>query len=145
MIIVITDNGNKYFSENAVESVIHNREKGEAYVYLPNKDSSSYKFNNVQQVVYIGNNSDVTIKEDSDVVADLKKLLKEEEARYDDLLKNSTMMRAYAFKLMKRDPGLYDKINEEVQQEFKDYLEQRRKKIEKYIRNEQADKSKPGD
>lgn len=144
MIIVITDNGNKYFPENAVESVIHNREKGEAYVYLPNKDNASYKFKDVQQVVYIGNNSDVTIKEDSNVVADLKKLLKEEEARYDDLLKNSTMMRAYALKLMKRDPELYDKINEEVHQEFKDYLEQRRKKIENY-RNEQADKSKPGD
>lgn len=137
MIIVITDNGNKYFPENAVESVIHNREKGEAYVYLPNKDSSSYKFNNVQQVVYIGNNSDVTIKEDSNVVADLKKLLKEEEARYDDKFEYSKMMRAYAFKLMKYDPGLYDKINEEVQQEFKDYLNSKR--------NEQADKSKPGD
>lgn len=137
MIIVITDNGNKYFPENAVESVIHNREKGEAYVYLPNKDNASYKFNNVQQVVYIGNNSDATIKEDSNVVADLKKLLKEEEARYDDLLKHSTMMRAYAFKLVKRDPELYDKINEEVQQEFKDYLNSKR--------NEQADKSKPGD
>lgn len=144
MIIVITDNGNKYFPENAVESVIHNREKGEAYVYLPNKDNASYKFKDVQQVVYIGNNSDATIKEDSNVVADLKKLLKEEEARYDDILKNSTMMRAYAFKLMKRNPELYDKINEEVHQEFKDYLEQRRKKIENY-RNEQADKSKPGD
>lgn len=144
MIIVITDNGNKYFPENAVESVIHNREKGEAYVYLPKKDNASYKFKDVQQVVYIGNNSDATIKEDSNVVADLKKLLKEEEARYDDLLKNSTMMRAYALKLMKRDPELYDKINEEVHQEFKDYLEQRRKKIENY-RNEQADKSKPGD
>jgi hypothetical protein len=144
MIIVITDNGNKYFPENAVESVLHNREKGEAYVYLPNKDNASYKFKNVQQVVYIGNNSDATIKEDSNVVADLKKLLKEEESRYDDLLKNSTMMRTYALKLMKRDPELYDKINEEVHQEFKDYLEQRRKKIENY-RNEQADKSKPGD
>lgn len=137
MIIVITDNGNKYFPENAVESVIHNREKGEAYVYLPNKDNASYKFKNVQQVVYIGNNSDVTIKEDSDVVADLKKLLKEAEAQYDDLLKYSAMMRAYAFKLAKRDPELYDKINEEVQQEFKDYLNSKR--------NEQADKSKPGD
>lgn len=144
MIIVITDNGNKYFPENAVESVIHNREKGEAYVYLPNKNNASYKFKDVQQVVYIGNNSDATIKEESNVVADLKKLLKEEEARYDDLLKNSTMMRTFALKLMKRDPELYDKINEEVHQEFKDYLEQRRKKIENY-RNEQADKSKPGD
>jgi hypothetical protein len=144
MIIVITDNGNKYFPENAVESVLHNREKGEAYVYLPNKDNASYKFKDVQQVVYIGNNSDVTIKEDSNVVADLKKLLKEEESRYDDLLKNSTMMRTYALKLMKRDPELYDKINEEVHQEFKDNLEQRRKKRENYI-NEQADKSKPGD
>jgi DNA-directed RNA polymerase subunit F len=137
MIIVITDNGNKYFPENAVESVIHNREKGEAYVYLPNKDNASYKFKDVQQVVYIGNNSDVTIKEDSNVVADLKKLLKEEESRYDDLLKNSTMMRTYALKLMKCDPELYDKINEEVHQEFKDYLNNKR--------NEQANKSKPGD
>jgi hypothetical protein len=46
------------------------------------------------------------------------------------------MMRAYAFKLMKRDPELYDKINEEVQQEFKDYLNSKR--------NEQ-DQSKPSD
>ena len=137
MIIIITDNGNKYFPENAVESVIHNREKEEAYVYLPNKNEASYKFKDVQQVVYIGNNSDATIKEDSNVVADLKKLLKEEEARYDDLLKYSTMMRTYAFKLMKRDPELYDKINEEVQQEFKDYLNRKK--------DEQADKSKPGD
>jgi hypothetical protein len=137
MIIVITDNGNKYFPENAVESVIHNRVKGEAYVYLPNKDNASYKFKDVQQEVYTGNNSDATIKEDSNVVADLKKLLKEEEARYDDLLKNSTMMRAYALKLMKCDPVLYDKIDEEVHQEFKDYLNNKR--------NEQANKSKPGD
>ena len=50
------------------------------------------------------------------------------------IVKHSTMMRAYAFKLMKRDPELYDKINEEVQQEFKDYLNSKR--------NEQ-DKSKP--
>ena len=137
MIIVITDNGNKYFPENAVESVIHNREKGEVYVYLPNKNEASYKFNNVQQVVYIGNNSDATIKEDSNLVADLKKLLKEEKARYDDEVKYATMMRAYAFKMMKRDSELYYKINEEVQQEFKDYLNSKR--------NEQADKSKPGD
>jgi hypothetical protein len=137
MIIVITDNGNKYFPENAVESVIHNREKGEVYVYLPNNNDASYKYKNVQQVVYIGNNSDATIKEDSNVVADLKKLLKEEEARYDDLLKNSAMMRTYALKLMKCDPELYDKINEEIHQEFKDYLNNKR--------NEQANKSKPGD
>lgn len=137
MIIVITDNGNKYFPENAVESVLHNRKLGKAYVHLPGKDIASYEFKNVQQVVYIGNNSDATIKEDSNVVADLKKLLKEEEARYDDEFKYAKMMRAYAFKLMKRDPELYDKINEEVQQEFKDYLNSKR--------NEQADKSKPGD
>jgi hypothetical protein len=137
MIIVITDNGNKYFPENAVESVIHNREKGEAYVYLPNKKEASYKFKDVQQVLYIGNNSDATIKEDSNVVNDLKKLLKEEKARYDDQFKYATMMRAYALKLMKCDPELYDKINEEVHQEFKDYLNNKR--------NEQANKSKPGD
>jgi hypothetical protein len=103
---------------------------------LADGNVSAYDYKDVQQVVYIGNNSDVTIKEDSDVVVDLKKLLKEEEARYDDLLKHSTMMRAYAFKLMKRDPELYDKINEEVQQEFKDYLNSKR--------NEQ-DQSKPSD
>lgn len=137
MIIIITDDGNKYFPDDAVESVLHNRKKRKVKVYLPNKDSSSYDFENVQQVVYIGNNSDATIKEDSNVVADLKKLLKEEEARYDDQLKYSAMMRAYAFKLMKRDPELYEKINEEVLQEFKDYLNKKR--------NEQADKSKPGD
>ena len=137
MIIVITDNGNKYFPDNAVESVLHNKEKREVKVYLPNENSSSYNFNKVQQIVYIRNNSDVTIKEDSDVVADLKKLLKEEEARYDEQLKHTQMMRAYAFKLMKRDPELYDKINEEVQQQFKDYLNSKR--------NEQADKSKPSD
>jgi hypothetical protein len=78
----------------------------------------------------------VTIKEDSDVVADLKKLLKEEEARYDNERKYAKMMRAYAFKLMDRDLELYDKINEEVQQEFKDFLNSKR--------NEQ-DKSKPSD
>jgi hypothetical protein len=144
MIIVITDNGNKYFPENAVESVLHNREKGEAYVYLPNKDNASYKFKNVQQVVYIGNNSDATIKEDSNVVADLKKLLKEEEARYDDLIKRSNMIREYYFILERKNPDLFSEIQKEVEEKFSDYLEQLRKKRENY-RNEQADKSKPGD
>jgi hypothetical protein len=144
MIIVITDNGNKYFPENAVESVIHNREKGEVYVYLPNNNDASYKYMNVQQVVYIGNNSDATIKEDSNVVADLKKLLKEEEARYDDLIKHSNMIREYYFILERKNPDLFSEIQKEVEEKFSDYLEQLRKKRENY-RNEQADKSKPGD
>ena len=136
MIIVITDNGNKYVNDSSIELLSHEREERKVHIFLVDRNVSAYDYKDVQQVVYIGNNSDVTIKEDSDVVADLKKLLKEEEARYDDLLKHSAMMRAYAFKLMKRDPELYDKINEEVQQEFKDYLNSKR--------NEQ-DQSKPSD
>ena len=136
MIIVITDHGNKYVNDSSIELLSHDREARKVHIFLADRNASAYDYKDVQQVVYIGNNSDATIKEDSDVVADLKKLLKEEEARYDDQFKYTTMMRAYAFKLMERDPELYDKINEEVQQEFKDYLKSKR--------NEQ-DKSKPSD
>lgn len=136
MIIVITDHGNKYVNDSSIELLSHDREARKVHIFLADRNASAYDYKDVQQVVYIGNNSDATIKEDSDVVADLKKLLKEEEARYDDQFKYTTMMRAYAFKLMERDPELYDKINEEVQQEFKDYLNSKR--------NEQ-DKSKPSD
>jgi hypothetical protein len=137
MIIIITDHGNKYVNDSSIELLSHEREERKVHIFLADRNVSAYDYKDVQQVVYIGNNSDVTFKEDSDVVADLKKLLKEEEARYDDLLKNSAMMRTYALKLMKCDPELYDKINEEVHQEFKDYLNNKR--------NEQANKSKPGD
>lgn len=137
MIIVITDHGNKYVNDSSIELLSHDREERKVRIFLADRNSSAYDYKDVQQVVYIGNNSDATIKEDSDIVADLKKLLKEEEARYDDQIKHTTMMRAYAFKLMDRDLELYDKINEEVQQEFKDYLNRKR--------NEQADKSKPSD
>jgi hypothetical protein len=136
MIIVITDNGNEYINDNSIQTIQHQRNERIASIFLDKERIPARHIYDVQQIVYIGNNSDVTIKEDSDVVVDLKKLLKEEEARYDDLLKHSAMMRAYAFKLMKRDPELYDKINEEVQQEFKDYLNSKR--------NEQ-DQSKPSD
>lgn len=136
MIIVITDHGNKYVNDSSIELLSHDREARKVHIFFADRNASAYDYKDVQQIVYIGNNSDVTIKEDSDVVADLKKLLKEEEARYDDQREYIKMMRAYAFKLMDRDLELYDKINEEVQQEFKDYLNS--------IRNEQ-DKSKPSD
>ena len=140
MIIVITDSGNKYINENTIESVAHIRENRTVHVYSPHKKIPTYIYSDVQQVVYIGNNSDATIKEDGNVVADLKKLLKEEEARYDELREHSNMMRRYAFKLMEKDPELYDKINEEVQEEFADYLTKRKNKVK-----EQDNESKPSD
>jgi hypothetical protein len=79
--------------------------------------------------VYIGNNSDVTFKEDSNVVADLKKLLKEEEARYDEKNKYAQMLGAYARKLMSRNPELYDQIDDEVRKEYKDFLDERKKRV----------------
>lgn len=136
MIIVITDDGNKYVNDNSIEVISHDREKRKVSIFLPDRNSAVYTYTDVQQVVYYGNNSDVVIKEDSNEMADLKKKLKESEARYKDQLRYAEMMRAYAFKLMNRDPDLYDKIYKEVHQEFKDYLNSKR--------NEQADESNPG-
>jgi hypothetical protein len=129
MIIVITDNGNKYINENTIESVAHIRENRTVHVYSPHKKIPTYIYSDVQQVVYIGNNSDVTFKEDSNVVADLKKLLKEEEARYDEKNKYAQMLGAYARKLMSRNPELYDQIDDEVRKEYKDFLDERKKRV----------------
>jgi chloramphenicol O-acetyltransferase len=46
--------------------------------------------------------------------------------------------------LERKNPDLFSEIQKEVEEKFSDYLEQLRKKRENY-RNEQADKSKPGD
>ena len=137
MIIVITDHGNKYVNDSSIELLSHVREERKVHIYRLDSKDSSYIYNGVQQVVYIGNNSDATIKEDSDVVADLKKLLKEEEARYDKqrigLEKSNVILRAYNRKLLNEAPDLYDKLYEEIHQEFKEYFD------------EQENESKPSD
>lgn len=136
MIIVITDHGNKYVNDSSIELLSHDREERKVHIFLADRNASAYDYKDVQQVVYIGNNSDATIKEDSDVVADLKKLLKEEEARYDKqrigLEKSNAILRAYNRKLYNEAPDLYDKFCEEIHKEFKEYFDEQ-------------DKSKPGD
>ena len=136
MIIVITTNGNEYINENSIQTLHHQRNERIASIFLDKERIPARHIYDVQQVVYIGNNSDAIIKEDGDVVDDLKKQLKEADSRYDDQIKYAKMMRAYSFKLMSRDPELYSKIDEEVQQEFKDYLNSKR--------NELSDESNPG-
>ena len=84
MIIVITDNGNKYVNDSSIELLSHEREERKVHIFLVDRNVSAYDYKDVQQVVYIGNNSDAINREDGDVVHDLKIQLKEAEARYDD-------------------------------------------------------------
>lgn len=129
MIIVITDNGNEYINDNSIQTIRHERNERLASIFLDKERIPARHIYDVQQVVYIGNNSDVTFKEDSNVVADLKKLLKEEEARYDEKNKYAQMLGAYARKLMSRNPELYDQIDDEVRKEYKDFLDERKKRV----------------
>jgi hypothetical protein len=129
MIIVITDNGNEYINDNSIQTIHHERNERIASIFLDKERIPARHIYDVQQVVYIGNNSDVTFKEDSNVVADLKKLLKEEEARYDEKNKYAQMLGAYARKLMSRNPELYDQIDDEVRKEYKDFLDERKKRV----------------
>ena len=137
MIIVITDHGNKYVNDSSIELLSHVREERKVHIFVAERNAYSYEYKDVQQVVYIGNNSDATIKEDSDVVADLKKLLKEEEARYNKqrigLEKSNMILRAYNRKLSNEAPDLYEKFYGEIHQEFKEYFD------------EQKNESKPSD
>lgn len=132
MIIVITKDGNKYVNDSSLELLSHDREERKVHIFLADRNASAYDYKDVQQVVYIGNNSDVIWKEDSDVVANLKKQLKEEEARHDEQHKYALMIGEYARILMNCNPELYDEIDKEVQKRYKDYFDEQ-------------DKSKPSD
>jgi hypothetical protein len=124
MILVITKDGNEYINENNVVSVNHSRRLKSAFITYMDGKLGSRCIDNVEQVQYISNNHDVVIKEDGSDIQKLKKVLKEQDARYNNLCKHAELMRCFVLNLQDYDSDLYDTIEKKLRNErpylFKD-------------------------
>lgn len=136
MTIVFIDNGSACINDAAVESIVFLREKKEVRIYPLHADMGPgmpFKcLNNVQQVIYNVEAEQRAINDSCQEILDLRNTVDEQARKYNKLIKNNEILRAYNRKLSDRDPSLYDKIYEEIHKEFKEYFDEQ-------------DKSKPSD
>ena len=124
MILVITKDGNEYINENNVVSVNHSRRLKSVFITYMDEKLGSRCIDNVEQVQYISNNHDIVIKDDGSEIQKLKKVLKEQDARYNNLCKHAELMRCFVLNLQDYDSDLYDTIEKKLRNErpylFKD-------------------------
>ena len=136
MTLVCTDNGSCYINDAAVEKIVFLREEKEVRMWPLNTDMGlSIPFQtitDVQQVVYNVQAEPRAINDSCEEILDLRNTIHELIQKNTKLEKSNMILRAYSRKLGDNDPSLYDKIYEEIHQEFKEYFDEQ-------------DQSKPSD
>lgn len=124
MIIVITKGGNEFINEKNVVSVNHSRKLKTVLVTYMDGKLGSRCIDNVEQVQYISDNHDIVIKDEGSDIQKLKKVIKEQDTKYNNLCKHAELMRCFVLKLQEFDSDLHDTIEEELRNErpylFKD-------------------------
>ena len=115
MILVITKDGNVYINEKAVVSVNHSRKLKTALITLMGDNMGSKCIDHVEQIRYISDNADVCIDEDG---GELNKLRKD----YDRVKKYADVLRYMNIWLMDKYPDIYEQLNSEAHNKFKDYF-----------------------
>lgn len=86
----------------------------------------------VKQVVYNVQAEPRAINDSCQEILDLRNTIHEQAKKCTNIEKSNAILRAYNRKLYNNDPTLYDKLYEEIHQEFKEYFDEQ-------------DQSKPSD